>query len=79
MKECFTSSPFTSPYIFSNVNMTFLNKALCHNKKSRFHKFFQDSDVNMSTMEKFAMLGPKPLKETQFCQLADEFPIARVP
>jgi len=33
----------------------------------------------MSTMEKFAMLGPKPLKETQFCQLADEFPIARVP
>jgi hypothetical protein len=25
------------------------------------------------------MLGPEPLKETQFCQLADEFPIARVP
>ncbi len=24
-------------------------------------------------------LGPKPLKETQFCQLADELPIARVP
>ncbi len=26
-----------------------------------------------------SMPGPKPLKETQFCQLADEFPIARVP
>ncbi len=26
-----------------------------------------------------SMPGLKPLKETQFCQLADEFPIARVP
>jgi len=26
-----------------------------------------------------SMPGSKPLKETQFCQLADEFPIARVP
>jgi hypothetical protein len=26
-----------------------------------------------------SMPGPKPLKETQFCQLANEFPIARVP
>jgi hypothetical protein len=26
-----------------------------------------------------SMPGPKPLKETQFCQLAYEFPIARVP
>jgi len=26
-----------------------------------------------------SMLGPEPLKETQFCQLVDEFPIARVP
>jgi hypothetical protein len=25
------------------------------------------------------MPSPKPLKETQFCQLADEFPIAKVP
>jgi len=33
----------------------------------------------MSSMEKFAMPCPKPLQETQFCQLADEFPIARVP
>ncbi len=74
-----TSFPSTSPYILSNVNMNFLNKAMYHIKKSRFHKFSQDSNVNMSTMEKFAMLGPKPLKETQFCQLAYEFPIARVP
>jgi len=79
MKEHLTSSPFTCPYILSNVNMTILNKAICHSKKSRFHKFSQDSNVKMSTMEKFAMPSPKPLKETQFCQLADEFPIARVP
>jgi hypothetical protein len=26
-----------------------------------------------------SMPGPKPLKETQFCQLANEFPMARVP
>jgi len=26
-----------------------------------------------------SMPGPKPLEETQFCQLAHEFPIARVP
>jgi len=25
-----------------------------------------------------SMPGPEPLKETQFCQLADEFPIGRV-
>jgi hypothetical protein len=79
MKERLTSSPFTSTYILSNVNMTFLNKALCHNKKIRFHKFSQDLDVNMSSMEKFAMPCPKPLQNTQFCQLVDEFPIARIP
>jgi hypothetical protein len=33
----------------------------------------------MSSMEKFAMPCPKPLQETQFCQLAYEFPIARIP
>jgi len=26
-----------------------------------------------------SMPDPEPLKETQFCKLADEFPIARVP
>jgi hypothetical protein len=26
-----------------------------------------------------SMPSPEPLKERQFCQLADEFPIARVP
>jgi hypothetical protein len=55
MKERLTSFPFTSPDIFLNVNMTFLNKALCHNKKSLFHKFSQNSNENMSTMEKFAI------------------------
>jgi hypothetical protein len=55
MKERLTSSPFTSLDILSNVNMTFLKKAMCHNKKSWFHKFFQNSNENMSNMEKFAI------------------------
>ncbi len=51
----FTSSPIVSLDIFSNVNMTFFNKGLYHNKKSRFHKFSHDSNVKMSTMEKFVV------------------------